>query len=118
MQIIKKDCLKYTSKTTYVTHNLFNKNFAAIHEIKQVVVLNKPIYVEFTVLDLSKWLMHYFHYNFVKKNFSAKLLFTETDSLTYMFIRNFLSGKICLTLVIIQKIQNFMMILIKKLLVK
>ena len=39
----KKDFLKYTSKTTYVTHKLFNKNFAAIHEIKEVLVLNKPI---------------------------------------------------------------------------
>ena len=45
----KKDFLKYTSKPTYVTHNLFNKNFAAIHEIKQVLVLNKAIYVGFTV---------------------------------------------------------------------
>ena len=79
----KKDFLKYTSKPTYVTHKLFNKNFAAIHEIKPVLILNKPIYVGFTVLDLSKWLMYDFHYNFIKKNFSAKLLFTETDSLTY-----------------------------------
>ena len=79
----KKDFLKYTSKPTYVTHKAFNKNFAAIHEIKPVLVLNKPIYVGFTVLDLSKWLMYYFHYNFIKKNFSAKLLFTDTDSLAY-----------------------------------
>ena len=50
----KKDFLKYTSKQTYVTHKLFNKNFTAIHEIKQVLVLNKPIYAGFTVLDLSK----------------------------------------------------------------
>ena len=70
----KKDFLKYTSRPTYVTHKLFNKNFATIHEIKQVLVLNKPIYVGFTVLDLSKWLMYYFHYNFVKKNFNAELL--------------------------------------------
>ena len=35
-----------------------------------------------------------------------------------MFIKNFISGKTCLTLVIIQKTQHFMMILIKKLLVK
>ena len=31
-----------------------------------------------------------------------------------MFMKNFLSGKICLTLVIIQKIQSFLMRLIKK----
>ena len=79
----KKDFLKYTSKPTYVTHKLFNKNFATIHEIKPVLILNKRIYVGFTVLDLSKWLMYYFHYNFIKKNFSSKLLFTDTDSLTY-----------------------------------
>ena len=51
---IKKDFLKYASKPAYVTHKLFNKNFVAIHEIKPVLILNKPIYVEFTVLDLSK----------------------------------------------------------------
>ena len=79
----KKDFLKYTSQPTYVTHKLFNKNFAAIHEIKQLLALNKPIYVGFTVLDLSKWLMYYIHYNFVKKNFNAELLFTDTDGLTY-----------------------------------
>ena len=79
------------------------KNFAAIHEIKQVLILNKPIFVGLTVLDLSKRKMYDFHYNFIKKNFDAELLFTDTDSLTYqkMFIKIFLSGKICLTLVII-----------------
>ena len=28
-------------------------------------------------------LMYCFHYNFIKKNFNAQLLFTDTDSLTY-----------------------------------
>ena len=27
--------------------------------------------------------MYDFHYNFVKKNFNAEFLFTDTDSLTY-----------------------------------
>ena len=39
----EKDFLKYTSKPTCVSYKLFNKNFAAIHEVKQVLVLNKPM---------------------------------------------------------------------------
>ena len=78
-----KDFSKYTSRPTYITHKIFNKDFAANHEIKPVLMLNKPIYVGFTVLDLSKWKMYDFHYNFIKKNFSAELLFTDTDSFTY-----------------------------------
>ena len=84
----KKDFLKYTSRPTYVAHKLFDKDHAFVHEIKPVLVLNKPIYVEFTkpnyvVLDLSKWKMYDFHYNFIKKKINAELLFTDTDSLTY-----------------------------------
>ena len=30
----KKDCLKYTSRPTYITHTIFCNNYAAIHEIK------------------------------------------------------------------------------------
>ena len=44
----EKDFLKYTSRPTYVTHKLFDKYYAAIHEIKPVLMLNKPIYVGFT----------------------------------------------------------------------
>ena len=84
MRLVNKaeDFLKYTSKPTYITHKIFGKD-VAIHEIKPVLILSKPIYVGFTVLDLSKWKMFDFHYNFIKKNFNAELLFTDTDSLTY-----------------------------------
>ena len=62
---------------------MFGKIYAAIYEIKPVLILNKPNYVAFTVLELSKWLMYDFHYNFFKKRFDIELLFTDTDSLTY-----------------------------------
>ena len=64
----EKYFLKYTSRPTYITQKIFGKDYAAIHEIKPVLMLNKPIYVGFTVLDLSKWKMYDFHYNFIKKN--------------------------------------------------
>ena len=46
-------------------------------------MLSKPMYVGFTVLGLSKWLMYDFRYNFIKKNFDAELLITDIDSLVY-----------------------------------
>ena len=39
--------------------------------------------LDLTVLDLSKWKMYDFHCNFIKINFDAELLFTDTDSLAY-----------------------------------
>ena len=78
-----EDFSKYTSKPICITHKIFCKDYAAIHEIKPTLILNKPIYVGFTVLDLSKWKMYDFHYNFIKNNFDAELLFTDTDSLNY-----------------------------------
>ena len=32
---------------------------------------------------MLEWKMYDFHYNFIKKNYEAELLFTDTDSLTY-----------------------------------
>ena len=67
----EKHFLKYTSRPTYISHKIFAENNAAIYEIKPVLTLNKPIYVRFTVLELSKWLLYDFHYSFIKKNFDA-----------------------------------------------
>ena len=78
-----KDFLKYTSRPNHIAHKSFDKKDNAIQEFKPVLTLNKPIYVGFIVLQLSKWLMHGLHYNFMKKHFDAELLFTDTDSLTY-----------------------------------
>ena len=34
-----------------------------------ILRLNKPIYIGFTVLELSKWVMHDFHYKFMTLSF-------------------------------------------------
>ena len=112
----EKDFLKYTSRPTYITHKLFGKDYAAIHEIKPILILNKPTYIGLTVLDLSKWKMYDFHYNFIIKFFDADSLTYEVKS-EYVY-EKFLVENICLNLVIFEKIQNFLMTLIKKLLEK
>ena len=50
----EKDFLKYTSTPVHIAHKIFDKNYAAIHEIKPVLTLNKPVYIWFIVLELSK----------------------------------------------------------------
>ena len=82
-----EDFLKYTSKPTYITHKIFGKDYAAIHEIKPVLILNKPTYVGFTVLDLTKWKMYDFHYNFIKKNFDAELFEIKSENVYEKFFK-------------------------------
>ena len=76
---------KLTSKPTYVSSKIFNENLMAVHKIKETLTLYRPAYVGMCILDLSKTLMYDFHCNYIKKKYNdrAKLLFTNTDSLTY-----------------------------------
>ena len=81
----KEKLLKLASKPTYVSSKIFNKNLVAVHKIKETLTMNRPAYVGACILDLSKTLIYDFHYNYIKHKYGnkAKLLFTDTDSLTY-----------------------------------
>ena len=81
----KEKLLKLSSKPSYVSSKIFNENLVAIHKIKETLLMNRPAFVGACILDLSKTFMYDFHYNYIKCKYGdkAKLLFTDTDSLTY-----------------------------------
>ena len=78
-----KEYLKCVSRPNFISQKILDKNLIAVHQIKTVLTLNKPIYVVFCILELSKLSMYKFHYDYVCKTFDAKLLFTDIDSLVY-----------------------------------
>ena len=79
----EKKYLKVVSRPSFVSQKILDKNLVAVHKIKPVLLLNKPIYVGFSILELSKMIMYDWHYNYFVKKFNCSLLFTDTDSLVY-----------------------------------
>ncbi|XP_028417042.1 uncharacterized protein LOC114541307 [Dendronephthya gigantea] len=76
---------KLTASPSFDYFRIFSEDLAAVNMKKTKLYLNRPIYVGFTILDLSKVLMYQFHYEYMKPKYdcNAKLLFTDTDSLCY-----------------------------------
>ena len=69
-------------QTKFASQKIFSRNFVAIHEIKLVLTFDKPVYLQLSILDLSKLLMNKFHYVCIGVKYCSrsKLLFTYTDS--------------------------------------
>ena len=59
---VAKDCKNLVNRPSLVSQKIFSRNFGTIHEIKPSFILDKPIYVGFSILDLSKLLMYEFHH--------------------------------------------------------
>ena len=73
---------------TAILSSKFNNegvDFTAVQLVKRRILLDQPVYLGLSILDLSKTLMYDFHYNVIKEKYGdrAKLLFTDTDSLAY-----------------------------------
>ena len=81
----EKRSKKLVASPNFKTFKIFNEDLVAVERTKQTVLMNRPIYIGFCVLELSKLLMYQFHYGYVKEKYSnrAQLLFTDIDSLCY-----------------------------------
>ena len=82
----KKRLRKVCAKPNFQSLRIFNEDLVAVNLRKTNVVLNRPIYAGFCILDLSKIFMYQFHYDYMKAKYHAcaDLLFTDTDSLCFL----------------------------------
>ena len=81
----EKEAIRLSARPSYDRATIFDENLIAVHVKRTKLFYNKPIYMGMCILDLSKTLMYDFHYNYILPKYDerAKLLFTDTDSLTY-----------------------------------
>ena len=100
-----------------MSQKVFDNDLVVIQKSKITLTLNKPAYVGMYILNLNRALMYGLHYDYIKNKNGSKstLLFTDIHSLLYEIknehvYEDFSKDKKCLTLVIIQLSQNFMMI--------
>ncbi|KAL4098768.1 hypothetical protein QTP88_023307 [Uroleucon formosanum] len=88
---------KLINKTTFKHATNYSENLNAVTLENKIIKFDKPIYIGFAVLDISKTLMYDYHYNVMQKHYgdNIKLMYTDTDSLIYYILtRDFYSDLI------------------------
>ena len=77
--------LKTVMKPNFKSSILFGENLKGCEMGKIKVVMNKPVYLGQSILDLSKLVMYEFHYDYMKPKYgeNLKLCYMDTNSLVY-----------------------------------
>ena len=70
----EKKLKKLTAQPSFKQFKTFHENLVAVERAKVELTLIRPIYVGFAILDLSKTLMHDFHYNYIKRKYPDSTL--------------------------------------------
>ena len=70
------------SEPTYYATKYFSKNWMTIEMKKTKVKINKTIYIDMSILDISKTLMYEFWYDYIKPKYQdkVKLCYMDTNS--------------------------------------
>ena len=73
---------KLVSEPNYDAINLISEDLSIIEMKKTKVKMNKPIYLDLSILEISKTLMYDFWYDYMKPKYNdnVKLCYTDTDS--------------------------------------
>ena len=73
---------KIQNEPVFKHAHIINESLVGVEKIRAVTKLNKPIYLGFSILELSKLHMYKFYYDTLKPfyNDRVKLCYTDTDS--------------------------------------
>ena len=76
---------KVIAKPTTKHLDIVTDNVVAIKKQKPKIVVNRPIYLGFCILNLSKIVIYQFHYETILPKYGslAKLAYTDTNSFIY-----------------------------------
>ena len=75
----------YVMKPNFKNGYPFSKDLFAVEIGKTEIKMNKPVYLGQPILDLSKTLIHEFHYDYMRPRFGGniRLCYVDTDSFVY-----------------------------------
>ena len=72
------------TEPSYHTKKVLSENLLAIEMRKTKILISNPVYLDLSILGLSKNAMREFWYNYVKPKYdkNVKLCYMDTDSFT------------------------------------
>lgn len=73
------------AKPNFKKRTIFSEDLVAIEMHKTDILMNKPIVIGMSILDISKVVMCEFHYNYMKPKYgeNVEVVYTDTDSFMY-----------------------------------
>ena len=80
----KEELLQAVSKKVYKRQTIINEELVIVMHGKSLVYYDKPYYIGFSILEISKYIMYYYYYNVLRKYFGnytdLQVLYSDTDS--------------------------------------
>lgn len=78
----KEQFLQHVTRTNYKRHKIINDELVIVFLKQTYVYFNKPFYIGFSILEISKTLMTDFWYLVLKKYYGKDVtcLYSDTDS--------------------------------------
>ena len=71
---------KLINKPTFKYATTYNENLSAVSLQNSIIHFSKPIYIGFSVLEISKELMYHYHYDVMRRHYndSIRLMYMDT----------------------------------------